>query len=172
MLLSMNVQRPFDHRTGHADYETDVFAWATAQREALERRDASMLDWGNLAEEIGDLGSSQLREMENRLVTILEHLLKYQFGLLRDPARGWKRTIIVQKAELARLLKRNPSLAARLEETARDVYPDGRRNALAAFEAYEPDGLAFYTARLPRTCPYEAASLADPDSVPEPTNSI
>ncbi len=167
----MNIQRPLglsDFGTDGAEYGNDIFAWANTQREALERRDISALDWDNLAEEIGDLGSSQLREMESRLVTILEHLLKYEFGLAREPARGWKRTIIAQRSALARLLKRNPSLAARLDEIAADVYTDALRNALAAFDEYEPDTLALYADRLPVTLSYDAAALTDPDFLPMP----
>jgi len=170
----MTIQSPIvsSAKPRKPDYRQDVYAWALWQSEALRQGDATSLDWDNLAEEIADLGSSQLREMENRLVTILEHLLKYEFGLGRDPARGWKRTVIVQKADLARLLKRNPSLAARLDEIAGEVYPDARRNALAAFEEYEPDMLGFYTGALPLVLPYEAMALLDPDSVPVPKGRV
>jgi len=168
----MNIQRPLGlSGDGSAGYDDDVFAWACAQRDALSRRDIAALDWDNLAEEIDDLGKSQLGEMESRLATILEHLLKYEFGLVREPARGWKRTVIVQRSELARLLRRNPSLAARLDEIAGDVYDDARRNALAAFEEHEPDDLALYAGRLPVALPYAARSLLDPEFMPAARSS-
>ena len=171
MVFLMNIQTHTGLSGQSADateYSTDIHAWANAQRDALERRDVSGLDWDNLAEEIGDLGNSQLAGMENRLATILEHLLKYEFGLVREPARGWKRTIVTQRSQLARHLKRNPSLAARLDEIAREVYGDARRDALAAFEEYEPDDLSLYAEKLPLGLPYAAAALLDQDFLPAP----
>ncbi len=167
----MNIQRPLslsEHGTKGAEYGNDIFAWASTQREALERRDVSALDWDNLAEEMRDLGNSELAEVENRLSTIIEHLLKYQFGLVRERAAGWKRTVSTQRSQLARHLKRNQSLAARVDEFAQDVYADARRDTLAAFKEYEPHDLSYYADRLPVALPYAAADLLDQDFLPDP----
>ncbi len=170
IIIAMNIQNPIARATGEppSQYDADFYVWALAQSDALARRDAAALDWDNLAEEIGDLGKSHLLEMENRLVTIMEHLLKYEFGVMRDPARKWMRTIVVQKTDLARHLRSVPSLAARVEEIAREAYPDARRKALAGFEYHESVNLPFYSDALPKTLPYDAAMLLDPDVMPEP----
>ena len=103
--------RPAARTREPARYSDDRHAWALTRRDALSRRGATALDRENLAEEIGDLGSSQCGEMESRLTTLHEHLLKHQFALVREPARSWKRTTVVQRGALARLLGRNPSRA-------------------------------------------------------------
>src|SRR5215470_15760572 len=42
-------------------YEDDILLWSEQQAELLRRRAANDLDWANLAEEIEDVGKSQLR---------------------------------------------------------------------------------------------------------------
>ena len=41
-------------------YDTDILIWSEEQAEFLRRRAANALDWDNLAEEIADVGLSQL----------------------------------------------------------------------------------------------------------------
>jgi hypothetical protein len=66
-------------------YDTDVVAWSERQAELLRRRAAGVLvndtelDWLNLAEEIEAVGASTRRELRNRLVRLLQHLLKWYF---------------------------------------------------------------------------------------------
>ena len=57
-------------------YEADILAWSEQQAELLRRRAANALDWDNLAEEIGDVGLSQLRAVESDLILALLHDLK------------------------------------------------------------------------------------------------
>ena len=45
-------------------YDTDILLWSEQQAELLRRRAANALDWDNLAEEIGDVGLSQLRAVD------------------------------------------------------------------------------------------------------------
>jgi hypothetical protein len=41
-------------------YDTDILLWSEQQAELLRQRSANSLDWDNLAEEIADVGLSQL----------------------------------------------------------------------------------------------------------------
>lgn len=69
-------------------YDEDIYAWAEQQAAALRRAAArpdgvpSDLDLENLAEEISDLGKSELRATTSPLVQALAHLAK----LASDPA--------------------------------------------------------------------------------------
>ena len=164
----MNIQRPIDPGKDQDLYGADFHAWTVAQRDALARGDASALDWDKLAEEIGDLGVSQERELESRLVVIAEHLLKYEYGTRREPARGWKRTLVVQRDEVERLVRRSPSLRSRIAEVALEGYASARRRALASFEEHEPAMLDTHAGLLPDRLPYEPEALLDPDFLPEP----
>jgi len=59
-------------------YDEDILLWSEQQAELLRRRAANSLDWDNLAEQIEDLGRSQLRAVELHLVQALLHDLKVQ----------------------------------------------------------------------------------------------
>ena len=60
-------------------YESDLYEWTKAQADALRRRASNELDWGNLAEEIESLGSSNLDQIESRLENLILHLLKWRY---------------------------------------------------------------------------------------------
>jgi hypothetical protein len=63
-------------------YEDDILLWSEQQAELLRRRAAgelvndAELDWPNIAEEIGDVGSERLHAVESLLVQALRHMLK------------------------------------------------------------------------------------------------
>lgn len=48
-------------------YERDYYTWALRQANALKKHRVELLDWENLAEEVGDLARSERRELRNRL---------------------------------------------------------------------------------------------------------
>ncbi|MBV9250089.1 MAG: DUF29 domain-containing protein [Acetobacteraceae bacterium] len=57
-------------------YEEDILAWSEQQVELLRRRAANALDWDNLAEEIEDVGRSELRAVESHLIQAFLHDLE------------------------------------------------------------------------------------------------
>jgi hypothetical protein len=63
-------------------YEDDILVWSERQAGLLRRRAAgelvneAELDWPNIAEEIEDLGRSQLHAVESLLTQALLHMLK------------------------------------------------------------------------------------------------
>jgi len=101
-------------------YEQDFVRWAESQAEAL--RDAARsgtnlpLDWDNLIEEVESLGRSERRELESRLVTVLEHLLKLEYSSALNPRAGWRATIRRERREIKRVLATSPSLKASVAE--------------------------------------------------------
>ena len=138
-------------------YDDDLHAWAKRQAAAIRARDWDALDWEHLAEEVETLGASDRRELENRIATILEHLLKLDHGRNREPENGWKQTILTQRSRLERLLKRVPSLAPSVGDVILAEYPTARRDALKSFAIFEPD--VDYDAVLPPECPYDEAAV-------------
>ena len=111
-------------------YDTDFHAWTMEQAEALQRRSANQLDWDNLAEELLSLGRSEENELKSRYTVLLTHLLKWKF----QPAhrsRSWASTIKVQRRDLARHFRRNPSLQSVEAEEYSDAYELARLNASA-----------------------------------------
>ncbi|MEA2741530.1 MAG: hypothetical protein QOH05_4837, partial [Acetobacteraceae bacterium] len=61
-------------------YERDVLAWSQHQADLLRRlgrgERVNDVDWTHLAEEIEDVGLSELHSVESFLTLILVHLLK------------------------------------------------------------------------------------------------
>ncbi len=91
-------------------YETDFYQWTLRQASLLREEDYADLDIDNLIEEIEDMGNNARHELDSRLTTIMEHMLK----LMREPksraARGWQHTILIQRTDLKKRLKSTVSL--------------------------------------------------------------
>ncbi len=73
-------------------YELDLALWSETQAQALERRDASLLDWENLAEEIRAMSRSDRRAIKSNLKLLLIHLFKWALQPERR-STSWKLTI-------------------------------------------------------------------------------
>lgn len=94
----------------------DILAWSEQQAENLRRRAAHSLDWDNLAEEIEDVGRSELRAVESHLVQALLHWLKVKaWPSARDVAH-WRAEIRGQRDD-ARVAF-TPSMAQRIDTKA------------------------------------------------------
>ena len=109
-------------------YDLDLHAWAQEQADVLRRRSPNELDWDNIAEEIESLGGQVRWELYNRLSVLLTHLLKW-----REQPGGrcgsWASTIRVQRRDLAKLVRRNPSLKACRDEEFAEAYASARLRA-------------------------------------------
>ena len=57
-------------------YEQDFFAWTKQQANLLKEGRLRELDLPNLIEELEDMGRSNYRELESRLIVLVAHLLK------------------------------------------------------------------------------------------------
>ena len=143
-------------------YERDFHAWARAQADALRARDADAIDWTNVVEEIESLGRAERSSLKSCIVTILEHRLKLDHGIVREPVNKWRASIMRAQTDVMDNLADNPSLRREVPELIGIAYRSARRKALASFEEYEPERVAHYEAALPRDCPYGEADVLDP----------
>ena len=79
-----------------ADYDTDILEWSERQATLLRRRAAGELvneadlDWPNIAEEIEDVGRSELRSCRSLLRQALRHMLKAEAWPLSRDAPTWR----------------------------------------------------------------------------------
>ena len=76
-------------------YEADILSWSEHQAELLRRVAAGdqvneRPDWANIAEEIEDVGRSQLHSVESLLVQALRHMLKAEAWPLSRDAPNWR----------------------------------------------------------------------------------
>ena len=93
-------------------YDRDFFLWTKEQAAALRAvNDSNLpLDWGNLAEEIESLGTSQRTELNSQVRRILRHLFKLEASPAADPRAGWRTTVRDARIEIEDLLEGSPSL--------------------------------------------------------------
>jgi len=126
-----------------SDYDTDIMVWSEQQAGLLRRRAAgelvneAELDWLNVAEEIESLGKAAVRELANRVSTILIHLMKLQASPAIDPRIGWFETVREQRDELERLLKDAPSLRRTVPAVINEELGRARKRVRAALADYD-----------------------------------
>src|SRR5215510_15950694 len=132
--------------TKTALYEQDFYAWTQAQAALLEARQFDALDIPNLVEEITSLGKSEQRQLYDRLIVLLEHLLKLAVahehlpGVYERNRRGWQASCRTQRLRLAKVLRENPSLTPTVPAEVADAYAVARVEAAAAL-ALDEDAL-------------------------------
>jgi len=137
---------------GNTLYDQDFYAWANEQARLLRAGKLSEADIEHIAEEIESMGRAEKRELVNRLIVLLHHLLKWQF----QPGRrgsSWEATISVQRHSLERHLDDNPSLKSMLSVAIEQAYRD------AVIEAAGETGLRRST--FPVSCPWTFEQIMD-----------
>ena len=139
-------------------YDRDFYAWATEQAALLRAGRLSGADIENIAEEIESMGRSEKRELVNRLIVLLTHLLKWQ----SQPARrgnSWRLTLLTQRGQLAEHLKDNPSLKSTLPDAFATAY------RFALLEAQKQTGLG--EDAFPVACPWTTEQVMANDFMPD-----
>ena len=71
-------------------YDTDVVAWANEQAALLRAGKLDAIDVLNIAEEIEDVGRSQLHAVESLLTQAIRHMLKAEAWPLSRDAPTWR----------------------------------------------------------------------------------
>jgi hypothetical protein len=139
-------------------YDDDFFAWTQEQARLLREGDFSQLDIENVAEELESMGRSDKRELRNRLIQLIMHLLKWQY----QPgfrSRSWTSTIREQRDQVKESLDESPSLRPTVTAELSKVY------GIARIKAAGETGLADKT--FPEVCPYTPEQILSEDFLPE-----
>jgi len=139
-------------------YEEDFLAWIEEMTRLLRARRFEELDLENLIEEVDSMGISQRHERDNRLVVILEHLLKWKYQPGRR-SKSWRSTLVTQRASIERLFGSSPSLKRGLTGSLAGVYRHAVR--VARVETDLP------AKTFPDRCPFTPEQILDPDYLPE-----
>jgi hypothetical protein len=103
-------------------YDRDILLWVEDTVTKLKSHNFEQLDIENLIEEVESLGISQKKELLNRLVVLIEHLLKRLYVNLPDDYNGWERTIREQRKRLQVLLIKVPSLVRLWDEDFKNAW--------------------------------------------------
>jgi hypothetical protein len=132
-------------------YDEDFYAWTQAQAQALREhfKGDNRVDVEHLAEEIEDLGGSELQAVESFVEQIIAHLLKLDYSTQANPRAHWRAEVLNFRMSAAR--KMSPSIRRKVEGDIADSYARARQIAAAGAIVHEPDLIR----RLPRTCPYD-----------------
>ena len=148
-------------------YEQDFFAWTKQQANLLKEGRLRELDLPNLIEELEDMGRSNYRELESRLIVLVAHLLKweYQWNQLQSQwkefeGKSWRNSIIEQRIQLSGLLEERPSLQNFFQERLTRAYPQANKLIIK-----ETDLLS---TEFPAECPYSIDQLLDEDFFSKP----
>jgi hypothetical protein len=139
-------------------YEHDYQQWLEKTVKLLRDRSFELLDLDNLIEEIEDMGKSSKREVFNRLVVLLIHLLKWKYQPARQ-SNSWLSTINEQRRQLFILFRDSPSLP---KSYLPNIFDECYQMAckLAAKETNLP------LATFPESCPFTEIEILDFDFLP------
>ena len=139
-------------------YDKDFYAWTKKQEELLINNELDKLDLQHIAQEIHIMGASELRELDNRLIILLMHLLKWQYQPnLRS--RSWELTIKEQRRALIKHLSKMPSLKAKLPDLFLEAYED------AILKAEQETGLD--ESVFPKKCEWVMEKVLDFNFYPQ-----
>lgn len=109
-------------------YEKDFYLWTQITAEKLRENKFNEIDITNLIEEIESMGRSEKRELKNRLILLLMHLLKWHYQPEKR-SESWRTTITEQRICIEGLLEDSPSLKPLLSEVFEDCYQKARLKA-------------------------------------------
>lgn len=138
-------------------YDQDFVLWIERQVEFLRSRQLNLLDVDHLLGELDAMSESQLRELRNRLIVLLIHLLKCRYQPQRKSSE-WVGTLGEQRTQLALLLEQSPSLRTALSACLDSAY------AIAVVRAANETRLS--TATFPATNPFSETALLDLEFIP------
>jgi Domain of unknown function DUF29 len=138
-------------------YEADFAEWTRQNAELLRSGRAAEADLAHIAEEIEDMGKRERRSLYRRMRQLIEHLLRWQYQPERRNST-WRRTIIMHRWWIGRLLTENPSFQPLLEDVVAESYQLASKTAALAISCPRE--------RFPQTCPYALEQLLDENFLP------
>ncbi|PPQ39012.1 hypothetical protein CCS01_01630 [Rhodopila globiformis] len=98
-------------------YERDILAWSENQADRLRRlargEQVNDIDWAHVAEEIEDVGLSELRSVESFLTLVLVHLLKLHTWPGNEACAHWRGEVVGFQDEAERRF--SPSMRQRID---------------------------------------------------------
>jgi hypothetical protein len=139
-------------------YDEDFFAWTQEQARLLRAGELTDVDAENLAEEIESVGRSDRREIRNRLIVLLAHLLKWQFQSKRRGA-SWSATILEQRLQINSIIEDSPSLRPFFAEVLAGSYKNARDAAARETK--------MQLSAFPAECSYTPEQILSQDFLPE-----
>lgn len=143
---------------GTDQYDRDFLEWTRMTATQLRRRRFAEIDVEHTAEEIEDMGKRDVDELCSRMEALIAHLLKWK-QQPRKRSSSWRATVVTQRLEIHRLLRRSPSLRRHLLIEATENYQGAVKRAAAE------TGLGKST--FPSECPFSIEQILDEEFLPD-----
>jgi hypothetical protein len=146
---------------GASLYDDDILAWSEQQASALRgltgRGDLpNQLDLANVAEEIEDVGTSELRAVESLIENILVHLILLWADPDAPAVGGWRGEIVAWRVAMRRRI--TPSMRSKIGMD--DLWRDAVTVACAKLAAWdETKAEAARSVLAGSNCPFDLAML-------------
>jgi hypothetical protein len=133
-------------------YSKDFFAWTQANIGFLKNNEFTSVDITNIILELEDMGLSNKNALENYLIHLMSHRLKWT-AQPNWQCNSWNATITQAGLRIKKILKKNPSLKNFAEMAVADCYEE------AVLEAIKDTGLE--QSFFPPECPFTLTKLLD-----------
>lgn len=130
----------------------DYYRWALEQAALIRAGRFSEVDIANVAEEIEDVGKSELRAFRSNLESILVHMLKWNYQAERR-TRSWELSIFEHRNRVHEVLLDSASVAAKWDEVMKRAY------RLARYRAARETTLPLRN--FPQDCPYDQSEIME-----------
>ncbi len=140
-------------------YEDDLYTWVQEQVALLRAGRVAEIDAGNLAEELSDLGLSELKGLRSSIAVLTQHLLKWDHQPKRR-SLSWVATVNEQRRQIKLALEESPGLKPKLRKLIEQGYATGRDRAVAETR------LDYDT--FPEVCPYSFEEMMTTPVLLEP----
>ncbi len=138
-------------------YDRDFLEWTRTTATRLRRGRFREIDIEHVAEEIEDMGKRDVDELCSRMEVLIAHLLKWK-QQPRKRSNSWRATIVTQRLEIRRLLRRSPSLRRHVRIEEAETYRGAVKRAAAE--------TGLNREAFPSACPYSIEQILDEDFLP------
>lgn len=136
-------------------YESDYHAWLAEQARLLKAGRLSDLDTPNLIEEVEDKRRTEEAELQSAIQNTLLYLAKLAYCRSSDLTNGWQVSVVKQRVEIEKRLRRSPGLKSRIEDLYQEAWSDARKVTIAEMSAHHEHPA------VPEACPFSLRDVRD-----------
>lgn len=141
-------------------HDRDFYSWAIEQASLLKNGQFNLLDYGNLADELDDMGKSQESALVSAIKGALLHLLKLKYSPAEDPRKGWAISVSKQRTEIDITIQENPGLRSKLNTIFSNAWKYARKEAIFECRVYNEHP------NIPEESPFSFDDVVNEDFIP------
>ena len=143
-------------------YDEDFYAWTQQQAQALRThfQGDNRLDVEHLAEEVEDLGKSELHAVESYIENVIEHLLKLDYSGWVEGRNHWRAEVDAFRVSIER--KTTPRIRQQIEAELDVLYDRARRAAAARCISASPTLDGGFRSAAPTIGPRSGIATSSP----------